>query len=101
MIVAGILALLADVKSPSGLYRPPDVVVLVLDDVSWFETQENPTPHLDRLAANGVELRQQVPVKEEARATAHEATASDRDEYSGLGGCNGCTVRGVRAGGGM
>ena len=54
MIVAGILALLADVKSPSGLYRPPDVVVLVLDDVSWFETQENPTPHLDRLAANGV-----------------------------------------------
>jgi arylsulfatase A-like enzyme len=48
------LALAQELRPVTLPAPPPDIVVVVYDDVSWYETQEVPSPHLDRLAAAGV-----------------------------------------------
>ncbi|GAB5489746.1 MAG: hypothetical protein Pars2KO_33160 [Parasphingorhabdus sp.] len=46
--------------SPPGLKEAPNIVIIMADDLGWkdvgYNGSEIRTPHLDRLAANGVEL---------------------------------------------
>ena len=37
---------------------PPDVLIVLADDLDWTELRESPTPSLDELAREGVTLRQ-------------------------------------------
>ncbi len=46
--------------SPAAIEEPPNIVIIVADDMGWkdvgFHGAEFPTPHIDRIAREGVEL---------------------------------------------
>lgn len=46
--------------SQDGVPEPPNIVIIVADDMGWkdvgFHGAEFPTPHIDRIASEGVEL---------------------------------------------
>lgn len=55
-----ILMALASISSAAG--RPPNVVFILADDLGWADVSFNggsaPTPHIDRLAREGIQLTQ-------------------------------------------
>ena len=55
-----IAALCSISTSPAASQAKPNIVILVADDLGWkdvgFHGAEFPTPHIDRIAAEGVEL---------------------------------------------
>lgn len=56
------LALALVVLGGGGVARaeeaPPDVLIVLADDLDWTELRESPTPSIDELAREGVTLRQ-------------------------------------------
>ena len=64
---------------------PPDVLIVLADDLDWTELEESPTPSLDELAREGVTLRQFIgmPVCSVAR---HALLHGRWPRRSGVGG---------------
>ncbi len=83
------LALALIVFGGAGVARaeeaPPDVLIVLADDLDWDELAESPTPSLDQLAREGVTLRQFIgmPVCSPAR---HALLHGRWPRRSGVGG---------------